>query len=181
MPHVLELGDWESYRDYLRVLARQGLGSRLSGKVDESDVVQETLLQAFRMQDQYRGTSDLERMGWLRKILFHKLCDVHRRYSRGKRNVAREHSIFETLEHSSICLAHQLRAVDASPADQAARKEAALNMAAALEQLPERQREAIEMHYLQGGTFSEVAERMGLNRNQVAGLIRRGLSKLQSG
>jgi DNA-directed RNA polymerase specialized sigma24 family protein len=74
-----QFGDWESYRDYLRVLARQGLGTRLARKVDESDVVQETLLQAFRMRDQFQGTTTGELIGWLRQILFNSTVLVCRK------------------------------------------------------------------------------------------------------
>ena len=57
------------YRDYLRRLARWRLGSRLRGKVDESDIVQEAILQAHLARDQFRGASEPERKVWLRTIL----------------------------------------------------------------------------------------------------------------
>jgi len=181
MTGVPELGDWERCRGYLRVLARQGLGSRLRGKVDESDVVQETLLQAFRMREQFQGETTPELLGWLRQILLNKLCDLHRRYRNGKRDVARERMIENTLEASSQWLAARQPAAGASPSEAAALREDALSMAASLEQLPPRQREAVELHYLQGCSYSETAQRMDLSRDQVAGLIRRGLEKLRDG
>ena len=60
------------------------------------------------------------------------------------------------------------------------RNEDLLRVSAAVQKLPERQRRAIELHYLHSYPFSEVADRMGLNRDQVAGLIRRGLSSLRN-
>jgi RNA polymerase sigma-70 factor (ECF subfamily) len=53
------------FRPYLRVLAGMQLNPMLNKRVDPSDIVQQTLLQAHRAADQYRGTTDAELAGWL--------------------------------------------------------------------------------------------------------------------
>ena len=78
------------FRSYLRLLARLHLDPRLRGKVDPSDLVQQTLLQAYRARDSFRGHTQAELAGWLRRILARNLAHAVRDLTRGKRDVARE-------------------------------------------------------------------------------------------
>jgi RNA polymerase sigma-70 factor (ECF subfamily) len=80
----------ESHRDYLRLLARLQLDPRLRAKVDASDVVQQTLLQAHQTWDQFRGRSEGELGQWLRRILARTLSHAGRDLRRARRDVARE-------------------------------------------------------------------------------------------
>src|ERR687885_927392 len=70
----------ELYRRYLALLARVQIGQRLQGKVDASDLVQETFLEAHRHFARFRGASEAEVVRWLRQILAAKLADLLRRY-----------------------------------------------------------------------------------------------------
>src|SRR5438105_7698834 len=70
----------EVYRRYLALLARVQIGKRLQGKVDASDIVQETFLDAHRNFAGFRGGSEGEFVQWLRQILAGNLTDLLRRY-----------------------------------------------------------------------------------------------------
>src|SRR5436309_14944936 len=75
----------DSYRNYLRLLARTGLDVSLRGKADPSDLVQDALLKAAMGFGQFRGATDAELAGWLRQILARCLADFVRRYRTGGR------------------------------------------------------------------------------------------------
>src|SRR5947209_4323670 len=92
----------ESYREYLRLLARMNLDPRLRGRIDPSDIVQQTLLKAHEEQDQFRGSTDAERAAWLRAILARQIADALRAF--GRQKGGRERSLDEALERSSARL-----------------------------------------------------------------------------
>src|SRR4051794_8637935 len=103
----------ERFRDYLRLLARLHLDERLRGKLDPSDLVQQTLLKAHQAHDQFRGQTSGELAVWLRRILVRTLADAVRDLLREKRNVALEQSLEQALEASSARLRNWLAAEQA--------------------------------------------------------------------
>jgi RNA polymerase sigma-70 factor (ECF subfamily) len=169
----------ERCREYLRLLARLQLDRRLHGKLDPSDVVQQTLLSAYEKRDQFRGRTEEELLGWLRQILANHLAGTVRRFGAGLRDVRRERSLEASIEESAARLAAWLAADQSSPSQQAMRHELHLRLASALAQLPDDQRQAVELHHLKSGTVAQVAEQMGRSKMAVVGLLFRGLKKLR--
>jgi RNA polymerase sigma-70 factor (ECF subfamily) len=168
----------ERYRAYLLLLARMRLDPRLRGKLDASDVVQQTLLEAHLARGQFRGT-DGEEAAWLRQILARNLANAVRDLLRDKRDVRLEQSLEAAIEESSRRLEGWLAAEQSSPSERAARHEQGVRLAAALAELPEAQREALTLHHLEGRPLEEVARLVGRSREAVAGLIKRGLRQLR--
>ena len=169
----------ERYREYLALLARLQIDRRLQGKVDLSGVVQETLLEAHQALPHLQTSSQAELAAWLRRILANNLADEIRKFSTGKRNVARERSLEAALNESSSRIEAWLAAEESSPSQKAAWGEDALRVAEALAGLPDDQREALELQHWRGWTLAEIAEHMGKSRAAVAGLIKRGLAQLR--
>jgi RNA polymerase sigma-70 factor (ECF subfamily) len=166
----------EDYRDYLHLLARLQLDPRLRGKLDPSDVVQQTLVKAHQYQGQYRGQTAGERAGWLRRILANTLIDAARKF---QRELDLEHDPGPGIEASSQRLEAWISAQQSSPSEVAVREEQLLRLASALAQLPEDQRVAVELHHLREAAVADIAAQMGRTEASVAGLLRRGLKRLR--
>jgi RNA polymerase sigma-70 factor (ECF subfamily) len=166
------------YRGYLYVLARVRLATGLRGKLDPSDLVQQTLLKAHQASDRWRELDDDARAAWLRQILANTIVDEIRRYGRSKRDAALERSLLASVDESSVRLEAALEADQTSPSQQLIRQEQLLALGEALQALPEDQRRVIELHHLDGLSLADVARRLGRSQASVAGLLRRGLRTL---
>ncbi len=170
----------EGYRRYLALLARVQIGQRLQGKVDASDLVQETFLEAHRNFPRFQGSSEGQFVAWLRQILATTLADLLRRYlgTQG-RDVRLEREIGDAFDRSSVLLGGGLAAPQPSPSQQASRREQAVLLANALDELPEDYREVLVLRHLEGLSFPEVAQRMGRSLDSVQKLWMRGLARLR--
>jgi len=170
----------EMYRDYLALLARLQIGRRLQGKVDASDLVQETFMKAHRDFPQFRGRSEAEWVSWLRQILAGNLAHMVRRYCGTQgRDVRLERALVDEVNQSSRILDQGLVAPHSSPSQRAAGREQAVLLAGALARLPEDYRDVIILSHLQGLSFPEVARRLGRTVDSVKNVWARALARLR--
>jgi RNA polymerase sigma-70 factor (ECF subfamily) len=175
------LGDLlERYRSYLTLLARTQIGRRLQGKADAADLVQETFLEVHQHIVGFRGTTELEFLVWLRRILAAVISNHVRRYLGTRQRDARlEQALAVELDDTSGVLQRGLVANVSTPSRHAAKGEALLELASALEQLPADYREVIMLRHLEALPFAEVAERMGRSVASVQNLWVRALGRLK--
>jgi RNA polymerase sigma-70 factor (ECF subfamily) len=171
--------DLERFRSYLVLLARLKLDAKLRGKLDASDVVQQTLLEAHEALASFRGDNLTAQAAWLRQILARNLANAVRDLTRGKRDVRRERSLQAALDNSASQLEGWLAAEQSSPSQKLERHERALQLADALAQLPEAQREAVVLRHFQGLPLAEIAEQLHSTPAAVTGLLQRGLKNLR--
>src|SRR5262245_12101832 len=172
--------DLNGFRDYLRLLARAGLDPRLQAKLDPSDVVQQTLLEAHKDFAAFQGQGPEALRAWLRQILARNLANALRDFRRARRDVAREQGLDALAAASSARVEAWLAAAGSSPSAGLRRQEEAARLAAALETLPEAQREVVMLRHLHGWSLQDIARHLGRSRSAVAGLLHRGLVQMRT-
>lgn len=169
---------FEHHRTYLELLARVELGRRLKNKIDPSDVVQETFLEAHRSFDRFRGEGEFT--SWLRTILARRLAHVVRRYVRSQgRDVRREQVFDPVMEQSPRAVWRGRVSVQPSPSQKADLREQVVLLAEALRHLPSDYREVVLLRHFEELSFVEVARRMHRSLDSVQKLWVRALARLR--
>ncbi|MDB5335134.1 MAG: sigR 1 [Planctomycetaceae bacterium] len=166
----------EQYFDWLLMLAQRAMHHRAIGPFDAEDVVQETLLKALAKRGQFRGTTDREFHGWLRKILATEILLAIRKCKRTTEQDVT--SIEDFLAQISWNLDNLISSLS-SPSRGAMRNELIACVLKALSQLIETQRMAVVLKDIDGKTTTEIEELMGATGPAVAGYLRRGRQSLE--
>jgi RNA polymerase sigma-70 factor (ECF subfamily) len=172
---------FEKCRAYLNVVARARIESWMQAKVDASDLVQQTLLEAHRGLRNFQGTTEAEWLAWLRTILDHNAVDFIRQY-RGtrKRQINKEVRLNNAVGDDSQRRDLDPTAGQESPSELVMRRERDIEVAEAVSQLTDDHQEVIMLRNLQRLPFDEVARRMGRTRPAVQMLWMRALRKLET-
>src|SRR5262245_4471616 len=133
-PSREELGQaLEACRGYLLSVAEGELAPELRAKGGASDLVQETLLEAYRDFPRFHGRTEDELLAWLRRLLLNNLADFTRQYrATDKRRLDRE----APPGDSSAGPTGGLAAAGPSPSSQAAAGELLAAVLRVLDRLP---------------------------------------------
>lgn len=170
-----------TYRKYLVFLARSGLHNHVQAKADPSDIAQEVCLAAHGNIQDFRGESAEQFAAWLRGILTNTLAMHIRRYlGTEKRDARLEQNLNQSITNASGFLQGNIVANVTSPSQQFAKNEAFLQLATALETLPDDYRHVIVLRHVEGLPFTEVARMMERSVNSVEKLWVRALAKLKT-
>ncbi|MEO8271059.1 MAG: sigma-70 family RNA polymerase sigma factor [Aureliella sp.] len=168
------------YRKYLVFLARSQLHHHMRAKADPSDLAQEVCLAAHDGIADFQGKSAEDFAAWLRGILSNVIAMQVRRYlGTHKRDPRLEQALDQRLADASGFLQSGLAGDVTSPSQAFARNEAFLQLAEALEDLPEDYRQVIVLRHVDGLPFAEVALLMGRSIDSVEKLWVRALGRLR--
>jgi RNA polymerase sigma-70 factor (ECF subfamily) len=164
----------ERYRPYLKGIVGRLIGDRLSDKVDASDVVQQSLLAAFRQSGQFHGHSPEEWQAWLVAIVRNESLSMLRYWHQEMRDIDRERALAAASSGG-----FQPAAGGSSPSQQAARREQGTRLLAAIDRLPPDHRQVITLRNLEDLPYEAVAARMGRSEEAVRQLWVRAIERLR--
>jgi RNA polymerase sigma-70 factor (ECF subfamily) len=171
---------WTHYPGLLRHIAPK-LDGDLQRLVDVNDVIQETFIRAIRDIDNCQARSDESFAAWLKVIADHRLRDIIRGLYRQKRGGNRRPATAPAGGSASslVQLVDLIPDRGATASKVIARNEVIKAMQVGIAGLPDDQREAVRLRYLEGRSIEETAGKMGRTTAAVNGLVRRAKEALR--
>lgn len=157
----------ESFRPCLLRLAEQQIRGSIARRLDAGDIVQETLLVAYRDFQGFRGNTPAEFGAWLRAILLHRLQSSIARHRSCKRDIRREVALESGQLESS------------GPQIDLEKREETLALRSVLANLPARYAEIIQLREYQQLPYARIRKRLGVTEQLARVLHFRALRMLR--
>jgi RNA polymerase sigma-70 factor (ECF subfamily) len=155
---------------------------RLAVRVDPSDVVQDTLIEAARRLSDFLRQEAIPFYPWLRNLAAERLIQLQRFHIRAKRrSVNREERGPSHLSDASAAkLASYILSGHHDPLSRLHKAEMLQRVRAALDELPERDREVLIFRYLEQLSIAETAAVLNVNNAVVKMRHLRALERLRA-
>jgi len=167
-------------RPYLQVIARAHFSGWMQGKLDCSDIVQQTLLEAHKGFENFRGNTHEEWLAWLRRIAVHNVADLVRHHAGSQKRDATREVRLRVGDASDLGAGvPELSGVSETPSRAAVRNEHALIVTSVLTELEPDYQQVILLRNLEHLSFNDVAERMGRSRPAVQMLWGRAVMRMR--
>ena len=162
----------DSFRAYLAVIVRARRAGKLPGKFAESDLIQDSLLEAHRHFAEFRGVTIEELAGWLRQIALSTTGHVLRdQLDVAKRDAGREQPLSG--------LTSVVPAAGSTPSREAMRHEHSAQLAEALARLPADMQTVVLGRHVDGVSHAELAQRLSRSEGAVRVLYTRAIRRLR--
>lgn len=170
------------YREHLRRMVDLRLDSRLNGRIDTSDVLQDAYLDAMRRVDHFLKKPDMPFHVWLRLVAAQTIVDCHRQHLGAQmRDAGQEQRLEQTVvpQASSVTLAKCLAAQFESPSHAAMRHEVMTQVERALDSMDPLDREVLALRHFEELTNDEVAAVLNLQKSAASNRYVRALRRLK--
>jgi RNA polymerase sigma-70 factor (ECF subfamily) len=172
-----------AHRSRLKRMIELRLSRRLSGRVDDSDVLQEAYIEIARKLPDYAREPKLPLFLWMRRITALKLLEVHRRHLGSKvRDADREVTLHRGClpVADSVSLAAQLLGALTTPSQAAIKAENRLLVQEALNSMDPTDREVVALKHFEQLSISEIAQVLGLSKAGAGSRYLRAVKRLRS-
>lgn len=170
------------HEDRLRRMIELRMDRRLHGRIDASDVIQETYLEASRSFSRYLSRPEAPFYLWLRCIAGRRLISLQRYHLGAQaRDVRREVRLFRGAvpEATSEAIASRLLGQLTSPSEAAMRSERRMRLQAALNAMEPIDREVLVLRHFEQLSNAEVAQVLGIEESAASKRHLRALRRLK--
>jgi RNA polymerase sigma-70 factor, ECF subfamily len=170
------------HRERLKRMVHLRLSRRLQGRVDDSDVLQETFLDVARRLPEYTADPKLPFYLWLRHMAGLKLAEIHRRHLGTQlRDADREVTLHRggLPEADSMSLAAHLLGQLTTPSQAAIKAETRLIVQDALNNMDPTDREVLALKHFEQLSTSEIAEVLGMSKAGAGSRYLRAIKRLK--
>jgi RNA polymerase sigma-70 factor (ECF subfamily) len=171
------------YRERLKRMIALRLSRRLSGRIDDSDVLQEAYVDIARKLPDYAREPKLPLFLWMRHLTALKLLEVHRRHLGTQvRDADREVTLHRGClpMADSVSLAAQLLGKLTAPSQAAIKAEHRLLVQEALNSMDPTDREVVALKHFEQLSIAEIAQVLGLSKAGAGSRYLRAVKRLRS-
>jgi RNA polymerase sigma-70 factor (ECF subfamily) len=166
------------YRGYLRRIAEARFDERLRTRLDESDLVQDSLTEAVRSMPAYLAEHPLPFRLWLRQLLLDAIGAARRRHLAADCRAAGREVEFSVASY--IAAANRFTDPNPSPGRIARIRERAESVREAIAALSPDDRQVIELRTFEELTSRDVAVLIGITPEAVSKRLVRALERLRA-
>jgi RNA polymerase sigma-70 factor (ECF subfamily) len=168
-------GDKDAYRILVEKYQNRVYSLILSivgGREDAEDIVQESFVKAYLSLKNFRGESSF--YTWIYRVAYNMAIDFRRRVSR-RNGVVTEPRLNDQNESVQV----EGVAQDGDPEKSAERKQLAATLDEAMAQLSEEHRAVIVLREIEGMSYAEIADVLGVSQGTVMSRIHYAKKHLQ--
>ncbi len=169
----------ESWRSYLLLLAQVHLRKAMNAKIEPSDIVQQTLLEAYQRRSELPEAADAL-CAWLRTALDNNIRDQQRHWLRAKRDIRREQQAIPDLSKTQRAPGAAGRFADRVSQPTNAKNRSASRLGQRSMGTARTPTRSDRTASLSRPAVSHAAQEMGTSEAAVAGLLHRGVQKLRT-
>ena len=170
-----------SYRERLRRIIQFRIDCRITARVSDSDILQDTYIAAAKRLPHFSQQTEMSAFLWLRLLVKQQLVDIHRQHLKAEKRDARKEMGLEPYQASaqtSMALAVQLAGSITAASEVVARAETIAFLESSLNEMDETDREVIALRHFEELTNIETACVLKLQPSAASKRYLRAMSRL---